>query len=54
MRVSRIGTGTNRWALGENDEDVFQVYKALMDKGVNFFDTAEINTGGRSERLLGP
>ena len=53
MKVSRIGTGTNRWALGENDEDVFQVYKALMDKDVNFFDTAEIYTGGRSERLLG-
>ena len=53
IRVSRIGTGTNRWALGENDEPVFQVYKALLDKGVNFFDTAEIYTGGRSELLLG-
>ncbi len=53
IRVSRIGTGTNRWAFGENDEPVFQVYKSLLDKGVNFFDTAEIYTGGKSERLLG-
>jgi aryl-alcohol dehydrogenase-like predicted oxidoreductase len=53
IRVSRIGTGTNRWALGENDEPVFQVYKALLDNGVNFFDTAEIYTGGKSEHLLG-
>ena len=53
IRVSRIGTGTNRWALGENDEEVYQVYKVLLDKGVNFFDTAEIYTGGRSEHLLG-
>jgi aryl-alcohol dehydrogenase-like predicted oxidoreductase len=53
IRVSRIGTGTNRWALGENDEPVFQVYKVLLDKGVNFFDTAEIYTDGKSERLLG-
>jgi aryl-alcohol dehydrogenase-like predicted oxidoreductase len=53
VSVSRIGIGTNRWSLGENDEQVFQVYKMLLDKGINFFDTAEIYTGGRSERLLG-
>ena len=53
IRVSRIGTGTNRWTFGENDEPVYQVYKSLLDKGVNFFDTAEIYTGGKSERLLG-
>jgi aryl-alcohol dehydrogenase-like predicted oxidoreductase len=53
IRISRIGTGTNRWELGENDEEVFQAYKVLLDKGVNFFDTAEIYTGGKSERLLG-
>jgi aryl-alcohol dehydrogenase-like predicted oxidoreductase len=53
IKVSRIGTGTNRWALGENDEQVCQVYKMLLDKGVDFFDTAELYTGGRSERLLG-
>lgn len=53
ITVSRIGTGTNRWAYGENDEAVYEVYGALLDRGVNFFDTAEIYTGGRSERLLG-
>ena len=53
IRVSRIGTGTNRWRFGENDEPVFQVYQAFLDKGVNFFDTAEIYTGGKSEPLLG-
>ena len=50
---SRIGTGTNRWAHGENDEPVYEAYRTLLDRGVNFFDTAEIYTGGRSERLLG-
>jgi aryl-alcohol dehydrogenase-like predicted oxidoreductase len=53
IRVSRIGTRTNRWAFGENDEPVYQVYKSLLDRGVNFFDTAEIYTGGKSEHLLG-
>ena len=53
INVSRIGTGTNRWTYGENNKPVFQVYKSLLDKGANFFDTAEIYTGGKSERLLG-
>ncbi|MBD3205884.1 aldo/keto reductase [Candidatus Bathyarchaeota archaeon] len=53
IEVSRLGTGTNRWAYGENDEKVQRLYKALLDKGVNFFDTAEVYTGGKSERLLG-
>ncbi|MDP6458398.1 MAG: aldo/keto reductase [Candidatus Bathyarchaeota archaeon] len=53
IRVSQIGIGTNRWAFGENDEPVFQVYKSLLDNSVNFFDTAEVYTGGKSERLLG-
>jgi aryl-alcohol dehydrogenase-like predicted oxidoreductase len=53
IRVSRIGTGTNRWAFGENDEPVYQVYVSLLNEGVNFFDTAEIYTGGKSELLLG-
>jgi aryl-alcohol dehydrogenase-like predicted oxidoreductase len=53
ISVSRIGTGTNRWTYGENDKPVFQLYQSLLDKGTNFFDTAEIYTGGKSERLLG-
>jgi aryl-alcohol dehydrogenase-like predicted oxidoreductase len=53
IKVPVIGTGTNRWAYGENDEAIFQTYRALLDKGFNFFDTAEIYTGGKSERLLG-
>ena len=53
ITVSRIGTGTNRWAYGENDEPVYEAYRTLLDRGVNFFDTAEIYTNGRSERLLG-
>lgn len=53
IKVSPIGTGTNRWAQGENDEAVLQVYTTLIDKSVNFFDTAEVYKGGKSERLLG-
>jgi aryl-alcohol dehydrogenase-like predicted oxidoreductase len=53
IEVSRLGTGTNRWAYGENDEKVQRLYKALLDKGVDFFDTAEVYKRGKSERLLG-
>ena len=53
LRVSRLGTGTNRWVKGRNNEAVFEAYRSLIDAGVNFFDTAEIYNGGKSELLLG-
>jgi aryl-alcohol dehydrogenase-like predicted oxidoreductase len=53
IKVSSLGTGTNRWAQGKNDEAVFKVYQSLLNVGVNFFDTAEVYNRGKSERLLG-
>jgi aryl-alcohol dehydrogenase-like predicted oxidoreductase len=53
IRVSSLGAGTNRWAQGKNDLTVYKVFQSLVDAGVNFFDTAEIYTMGKSERLLG-
>src|SRR5690242_17359029 len=53
ITVSPLGIGTNRWVLGKNDEAVFQTFHSLLDGGVNLFDTAEVYTGGNSERLLG-
>jgi aryl-alcohol dehydrogenase-like predicted oxidoreductase len=51
--VSPLGVGTNRWAQGKNDETVLQVFRSVIETGVNFFDTAEVYMRGRSERLLG-
>ena len=51
--VSPLGTGTNRWSKGRNDESVFQAFRSLVDAGMNFFDTAEIYSLGKSESLLG-
>jgi aryl-alcohol dehydrogenase-like predicted oxidoreductase len=51
--VSALGVGTNKWAVGKNDESVFETYRAFQDGGINFFDTAEIYGFGKSERLLG-
>jgi len=53
IRVSPLGTGTNRWAQGKNDDAVFETFRSLVDVGVNFFDTAEVYSMGKSERLLG-
>jgi aryl-alcohol dehydrogenase-like predicted oxidoreductase len=53
IRVSPLGTGTNRWSKGKDDELVFQAFHSLVDAGVNFFDTAEVYSFGKSERLLG-
>jgi aryl-alcohol dehydrogenase-like predicted oxidoreductase len=53
LTVSPLGVGTNRWALGTNTAGAFQAFQASVDAGVNFFDTAEVYSGGNSERLLG-
>jgi aryl-alcohol dehydrogenase-like predicted oxidoreductase len=53
--VPALGVGTNRWGGGSTtDEDGLQaVYAAALDAGTGFFDTAEVYTGGRSERAIG-
>ena len=55
LEVSALGVGTNRWGVksGKDDASVFQAFQAALDAGLTFFDTAEIYTGGGSERLLG-
>jgi aryl-alcohol dehydrogenase-like predicted oxidoreductase len=53
IRVSPLGTGTNRWRQGKDDESVFQAFHSLVDVGLNFFDTAEVYSFGKSECLLG-
>lgn len=55
LEVSAVSFGT--WAIGgdwgpvDEDEAVRAIYRAI-DLGVNFFDTADIYGGGRSEELL--
>jgi aryl-alcohol dehydrogenase-like predicted oxidoreductase len=43
------------WGYGADytREDIAQAYKACLDAGLNFFDTAEIYGEGESERILG-
>ena len=55
LEVSALGVGTNRWGdkRGKDEASIFQTFQAALDAGLTFFDTAEIYTGGESERLLG-
>ncbi|HUX59558.1 MAG TPA: aldo/keto reductase [Bacteroidales bacterium] len=58
VELSIIGTGC--WAFGggeywgdQNQKDVDDVVHASVDKGINYFDTAEVYNEGRSEYSLG-
>lgn len=56
-QVSEIGLGC--WQLGGSDwgnvdeTQCFAILAAAVEAGVNFFDTADVYGGGRSEELIG-
>jgi aryl-alcohol dehydrogenase-like predicted oxidoreductase len=56
LRVSEVGLGT--WQLGAEWGDVEdataeQILQTAVDKGITFFDTADIYGHGKSERRIG-
>jgi aryl-alcohol dehydrogenase-like predicted oxidoreductase len=54
VRVSVIGLGANRFGSKEVDQaDVDNIINQALDLGVNFIDTANVYTEGRSEETLG-
>ncbi|MBI4639064.1 MAG: aldo/keto reductase [Candidatus Tectomicrobia bacterium] len=54
VRVSAIGLGTNRFGSNAvSQEGVNSIIDAALDLGLNFIDTADVYTGGRSEETLG-
>ena len=54
VRISTIGLGTNRFGSDKVPQgEVNAIIDAALDLGINFIDTADIYTGGRSEETLG-
>jgi aryl-alcohol dehydrogenase-like predicted oxidoreductase len=54
VRVSAIGLGTNRFGFERMpQEEVNRVIDGAVDLGINFLDSADIYTGGRSEETIG-
>jgi aryl-alcohol dehydrogenase-like predicted oxidoreductase len=57
ISVSEIGMGT--WELGGeewgdiSEDDAVEVLRYAFDRGITFFDTADVYGPGRSEQLLG-
>tara|TARA_Y100000590_G_scaffold330186_1_gene375023 strand:+ start:139 stop:1119 length:981 start_codon:yes stop_codon:yes gene_type:complete len=54
--ISEVGLGC--WAIGSewgdvSDENAKEVLKTSLDKGINFFDTADVYGDGRSEKFVG-
>ncbi|MCO6451055.1 MAG: aldo/keto reductase [Caldilineales bacterium] len=54
-QVSEVGFGA--WAIGADwgnvsEEDAMAALHTALDKGINFFDTADVYGDGRSERLI--
>jgi aryl-alcohol dehydrogenase-like predicted oxidoreductase len=44
-------TGLHKWALDENKSR--EILKRALDLGINFFDTANVYSAGKSETILG-
>lgn len=54
VRVSVIGLGANRFGSDDvGQAEVDKIVHGALDLGVNFFDTADVYTEGRSEETLG-
>ena len=57
IKVSEVGLGT--WQLGGSDwgdvseADALAILRRAVDRGINFFDTADVYGGGKSETLIG-
>jgi aryl-alcohol dehydrogenase-like predicted oxidoreductase len=57
LRVSELCLGTmtfgEEWGFGANADETRRMYRAFVDRGGNFLDTANIYTKGTSEQLVG-
>ena len=53
LEVSLVGLGCNNFGMGIDEERSAAVVHAALDAGINFFDTADVYGGTRSEQYLG-
>lgn len=53
LRVSRIVLGTMMFGGPTDETEAARIYAAAREAGVNFIDTADSYTGGRSEEIVG-
>ncbi len=51
LSLGTMTFGTQRW--GADDQQSWEIFKAYCEMGGNFIDTANVYSGGQSERLVG-
>ena len=53
LKVSVVGLGCNNFGMRMDAEQTREVVHAALDAGINFFDTADVYGGTKSEEFLG-
>ena len=53
LKVSAIGLGGNTFGRTVDDDEAVAVIRRALDLGINFVDTADVYSFGRSEELVG-
>ena len=53
LENSSLCFGTMQFGDGADERDSQEMYEACRSNGINFFDTAFVYTGGKSELILG-
>ncbi len=53
LKVSTFCLGTMNFGSQVDEKGAAQIIDKALDAGVNFFDTADVYTGGRSEEIVG-
>jgi aryl-alcohol dehydrogenase-like predicted oxidoreductase len=53
LDVSVCGLGTNNFGMRINEQETAAVVDAALEAGINFFDTADLYGGTKSEQFLG-
>lgn len=53
LSVSAVGLGCNQFGGKVNQEDTTTIIHRALDLGINFLDTADVYSKGRSEEFLG-
>jgi aryl-alcohol dehydrogenase-like predicted oxidoreductase len=53
FEVSLVGLGCNNFGMRCDEPQTKAVVEAALDAGINFFDTADVYGGGKSEEFLG-
>ena len=53
LKVSTVGLGCNNFGMRIDADQTKAVVHAALDAGINFFDTADVYGGQKSEVFLG-